>query len=201
VRFISNPSSGKMGFAMARTAWYRGAEVRLILGPVPLPGEAHGIRIQNVTSALEMRDAVMDNLSWADCIVKAAAVGDYRAQNVAAHKIKREKAGEPIFSLTQNPDIAAEVGASKKPGQLLIGFAAETDEITKNARAKMERKNLDLMLANDVMALGCGFETDTNTVRMISRREEVSISGSKEDVADAVWEYVSAGALLSSSAL
>jgi phosphopantothenoylcysteine decarboxylase/phosphopantothenate--cysteine ligase len=205
VRFISNPSSGKMGFAMARTAWYRGAEARVVLGPVSPPGNVHGLDIRNVVSALEMRDAVMDNLEWADCVVKSAAVGDYRAQNIADHKIKREKMDVMTLSLTQNPDIAAEVGVNKRAGQLLIGFAAEAvvnrgqdqvEELLGNARAKMERKNLDLILANDVTAPDCGFEVDTNTVRLISRREEVSISGSKEEVADAVWEYVTSGGLL-----
>lgn len=195
VRFISNPSSGKMGFAMARTAWYRGAEVRVILGPVPSVPCTHGLEIHNVVSALEMRDAVMDHLSWADCIVKAAAVGDYRARDRAEHKIKREKKDDLTLSLVQNPDIAAEVGSNKKADQLLIGFAAETDDLLKNARAKMERKGLDLMLANDVSAPGSGFGVDTNTIRMISRNDETQFSGSKEEVADAVWEAIASRGL------
>ncbi|MDR1622186.1 MAG: bifunctional phosphopantothenoylcysteine decarboxylase/phosphopantothenate--cysteine ligase CoaBC, partial [Synergistaceae bacterium] len=150
VRFISNPSTGKMGLAMARTAWYRGAEVRVVLGPVSPACSVHGLEIHSVVSTLEMRDAVMENLQWADCIVKAAAVGDYRAKEKAGHKLKRntkEAGQEEVFSLSlvQNPDIAAEVGARKSPGQLLIGFAAETDDLAANARAKLERKNLDVM--------------------------------------------------------
>lgn len=199
VRFISNPSSGKMGLAMARAAWYRGAEVRVVLGPasddaLASVGGSHGLEICNVVSALEMRDAVMENRDWADCVVKAAAVGDYRAASREEHKIKREKKDTLILSLVQNPDIAAELGADKRPGQLLIGFAAETDDLVKNARAKMERKGLDLMVANDVTAPGSGFAVDTNTVRLISKRgeamEETQFSGSKEEVADAVWETV-----------
>jgi phosphopantothenoylcysteine decarboxylase/phosphopantothenate--cysteine ligase len=187
VRFISNPSSGKMGLAMARTAWYRGAEVRVILGPVASVESRHGLEIQNVESAVEMRDAVMENLAWADCVVKAAAVGDYRASNVAGHKIKRESGGLSL-TLEQNPDIAAEAGAAKRSGQFLIGFAAETDDLVKNARAKMERKGLDLILANDVSDPAGGFGSDSNTVRMISRSGgETTISGTKEEVADAVW--------------
>ncbi|MDR1649051.1 MAG: bifunctional phosphopantothenoylcysteine decarboxylase/phosphopantothenate--cysteine ligase CoaBC [Synergistaceae bacterium] len=193
VRFISNPSTGKMGFAMARTAWYRGAEVRVILGPVPSPGNTHGLEIHRVVSALEMRDAVMSHLDWADYVVKAAAVGDYRARDRAGHKIKREKQADLSLELTRNPDIAAEAGAAKKPGQLLIGFAAETDAILENARAKMERKGLDVILANDVSAPGVGFGSDSNTVRMISHEDDIAISGSKEAVADAVWENLLSG--------
>jgi phosphopantothenoylcysteine decarboxylase/phosphopantothenate--cysteine ligase len=192
VRFISNPSSGKMGLAVARTAWYRGAEVRVVLGPVPA-GCTHGLEVHGVVSALEMRDAVMDNLAWADCVVKAAAVGDYRAQNKAEHKMKRGRGGETLsLSLTQNPDIAAEVGSKKRPGQLLIGFAAETENLVTNARGKLERKGMDLMVANDVTAPGSGFGVDTNTVRLLSRDGEAAVSGSKEEVADALWEYAAA---------
>lgn len=201
VRFISNPSSGKMGLAMARTAWYRGAEVRVVLGPVPGEamrsiGGAHGLEIYNVVSALEMRDAVMENLGWADCVVKAAAVGDYRACNREEHKIKREKKDSLTLSLVQNPDIAAEVGTNKRADQLLIGFAAETDDLLKNARNKMERKGLDLMVANDVTAPGSGFGVDTNTIRLISQSDEMQFSGSKEEVADSVWETVALKGLL-----
>ncbi|MDR2137244.1 MAG: phosphopantothenoylcysteine decarboxylase, partial [Synergistaceae bacterium] len=160
-------------------------------------GCTHGVEIRRGVSALEMRDAVMENLAWSDCVVKAAAVGDYRARDKAEHKIKRDPGGEETFSfaLTQNPDIAAEVGSKKRPGQLLIGFAAETDDVVANARAKLERKGLDLMVANDVTAPGSGFQVDTNTVRLISRDGETAISGSKEEVADNLWEYLAAGGL------
>jgi len=194
-RFISNPSSGKMGLAMARTAWYRGAEVRVILGPVPPVAleKTHGLEICRVVSALEMRDAVMENLDWANCVVKAAAVGDYRASHMAGHKIKREitqgSGSNLTLTLEQNPDIAAEIGNAKCSGQFLIGFAAETNDLVKNARAKMERKGLDLILANDISEPIVGFGSDFNTLRMISRvGGDTTISGSKEEVADAVWE-------------
>ncbi|MDR1875422.1 MAG: bifunctional phosphopantothenoylcysteine decarboxylase/phosphopantothenate--cysteine ligase CoaBC [Synergistaceae bacterium] len=188
VRFISNPSTGKMGMAMARTAWYRGAEVRVVLGPAPRVGSTHGLEVHDVVSALAMRDAVMENLEWAGCVVKAAAVGDYRSEERVEHKIKREKKDSLTFSLVQNPDIAAEVGKNRRAGQFLIGFAAETDDLVQNARAKMARKGLDLMVANDVSAPGSGFGADTNTVRIISDDDETQFSGSKEAVADAVWE-------------
>ncbi|MCL2009324.1 MAG: bifunctional phosphopantothenoylcysteine decarboxylase/phosphopantothenate--cysteine ligase CoaBC [Synergistaceae bacterium] len=193
VRFISNPSSGKMGLAMARTAWYRGADARVVLGPVPSAPENfyHGLEIRNVVSAIEMRDAVMENLEWADCVIKAAAVGDYRAPSVTGHKIKKEHGENLSLTLEQTPDIAAEAGAAKRPGQFLIGFAAETGDLVKNARAKMERKGLDLVLANDVSDVSGGFGSDFNTVRMMPRAGgETTISGAKEEVADAVWEKI-----------
>lgn len=190
VRYISNPSTGRMGLAMARTAWYRGAEVRVVLGPVEGTGTLHGLDVRRVVSALDMYEAVLEGLDWATCVVKAAAVGDYRAKNPAAHKIKREGRETASIELEQNPDIAAEVGRRKRPGQVLIGFAAETDDLLKNARAKMDRKGLDLILANDVSAPGCGFGTDTNTVRVLSREGETTLSGSKEEVADGVWNFV-----------
>ena len=190
VRYISNPSTGKMGLAVARTAWYRGAEVKVILGPVGETGTLHGLEVRRVVSALDMYEAVMGELDWASCVVKAAAVGDYRAKTLAPHKIKREGRETVSLELEQNPDIAAEVGRRKRPGQLLIGFAAETDDLLKNARAKMDRKGLDLILANDVSAPGCGFGADTNTVRVLSREGETTLSGSKEEVADSIWDFV-----------
>ena len=190
VRFLSNPSTGRMGLAMARTAWYRGAEVKLVLGPVEETGTLHGLEVRRVVSALEMYDAVMEELDWASCVVKAAAVGDYRARDRSPRKIKREGRETVSIELEQNPDIAAEVGRRKRPGQVLIGFAAETDDLLENARAKMERKGLDLIVANDVLAPGCGFGADTNTVRVLSRDEETVLSGSKEEVADGVWDLV-----------
>ena len=115
----------------------------------------------------------------------------HRAKHRSAHKVKREGRETVSIELEQNPDIAAEVGRRKRPGQLLIGFAAETDDLLQNARAKMDRKGLDLILANDVSAPGCGFGLETNTVRVLSRDGESLLSGSKEEVADGVWTLVS----------
>ncbi|MCR4818759.1 MAG: bifunctional phosphopantothenoylcysteine decarboxylase/phosphopantothenate--cysteine ligase CoaBC [Fretibacterium sp.] len=188
VRFISNPSTGRMGLAMAREAWRRGAEVRVVLGPIEAPCPLHGFEVLPVVSALEMRDAVTASLPWAHVIVKAAAVGDYRAKQRAERKVKREGREELSIELTQNPDIAAEVGSSKRPDQILIGFAAETDDLLRNARAKLESKGLDAILVNDVLAPGCGFASETNTLRLICRNgEDKSFSGLKEDVARAAW--------------
>ena len=136
----------------------------------------------------------MDNLPWADYIVKAAAVGDYRAKNIAEHKVKREGRGSISIELVQTPDIAAEVGAKKTGGQVLIGFAAETDGLMINAQSKMERKGLDFILVNDILAPGSGFASDTNTLRLVSRGGEEDggkiFSGTKEDVAWDIWDDI-----------
>ncbi len=191
VRYISNPSSGKMGVAMARSAWYRGAEVRLIAGPVDV--DAYGMNLIRVTSAEEMLDAVRENISRADYVVKAAAVGDYRAKEISPHKIKRGDKDTLTLELVQNPDISAEAGRLKRPGQILIGFAAETDNVTENARAKLARKNLDYILANDVTAENSGFRVDTNTLKLIPRNEDESVqtfSGLKDEIAFEIWSRI-----------
>ncbi|MBQ3456546.1 MAG: bifunctional phosphopantothenoylcysteine decarboxylase/phosphopantothenate--cysteine ligase CoaBC [Synergistaceae bacterium] len=188
VRYISNPSSGKMGTAMARSAWYRGAEVRLIAGPVDV--DAYGMTLIRAESAGDMLDAVRENLSWADYVVKAAAVGDYRAKEISPQKLKREGRETLTLELVQNPDISSEAGKLKRPGQILIGFAAETEHITENARAKIVRKNLDYILANDVTAENSGFRSDTNTLKLIPRSESEAVqtfSGLKEDISFEIW--------------
>ena len=189
VRYISNPSTGKMGVAMARAAWYRGAEVKVIAGPVEV--DSYGLEVVHVKSALEMLEAVKANLSWADYIVKAAAVGDYRAKEFHANKIKREGKDSITLELIQNPDIAAEVGKLKRDGQVLIGFAAETDNLLANAQEKLTRKNLDYILANDVSAKDSGFGVDTNTLKLIHKSKPVkTFTGLKEDIAFEVWSDV-----------
>ena len=190
VRYISNPSSGKMGVSMARSAWYRGANVKLIAGE-SVCADMYGLDVVRIVSAEDMLREVKANLEWADYIVKAAAVGDYRAKEYHGHKIKREGRDILTLELVQNPDIAAEVGRLKREGQILIGFAAETDNIADNAREKLSRKNLDYILANDVTAEGSGFGVDTNTLRLISRdKPEQIFSGLKEDIAFQVWDHV-----------
>ena len=192
VRYISNPSTGKMGAAMARSAWYRGADVRIITGPVNV--DCWGMESIRVTSASEMMSAVISNLSWADYVVKAAAVGDYKAKEISGRKIKREGRDSLTLELVSNPDIAAEAGKLKRDGQILIGFAAETDRISENARAKIVRKNLDFILANDVTGKDSGFASDTNTLRLISRSgSEEIFSGLKEDISFDVWSRIIAG--------
>ncbi|HOA76929.1 MAG TPA: bifunctional phosphopantothenoylcysteine decarboxylase/phosphopantothenate--cysteine ligase CoaBC [Thermosynergistes sp.] len=188
VRFLSNPSSGKMGYAMARTAWYRGAEVVLVSGPVGLP-QPHWAHLVSATSAEEMGRAVMEHLSWADVIVKAAAVSDFRAEERKSQKIKRQGRDKLDLQLVQNPDIAAAVGLNKRQDQLLIGFAAESEDLLENARSKMARKGLDMIVVNDITAPGAGFASDTNVVKVLDPKGVIAeLKGSKEAVADAIWE-------------
>ena len=189
VRYISNPSTGKMGSAMARSAWYRGADVRIIVGPVQV--DSWGMEQIHVTSASEMMSAVISNLPWADYIVKAAAVGDYRAKEISGLKIKREGKESLTLELVSNPDIAAQAGKLKRDSQVLIGFAAETDRISENAKSKLLRKNLDFILANDVTEKDSGFASDTNTLRVISRSgSEEIFSGLKEEISFDVWSRI-----------
>lgn len=190
VRFISNPSSGKMGYALARTAMYRGAVVQLISGPVDLKAP-EGVEVIPVTSALEMFEAVKEHLNDSDAIAAVAAVSDYRPEEQAEHKIKREALDRVERSFVQNPDIAAWVGANKKPEQILLGFAAETDDLAANALRKMERKQLNLIAANDVLAADAGFGTETNRVTLYHNDgSHTELSGSKDQVADAIWDSV-----------
>ena len=193
VRFISNPSSGKMGVSIARAAWYRGAEIKLILGASNNDLNLYGFQVEKVSSTQNMLDAVMNNLEDSDIIVKAAAVGDYRAKEFQAKKIKRQNRDEIQITLIQNPDISFEVGKNKRDNQILIGFAAETDDLIKNAREKLSRKNLDYILANDVSAENSGFAVDTNTLRLIAKNPDIPeaiFSGLKEDISYEIWDCI-----------
>jgi phosphopantothenoylcysteine decarboxylase/phosphopantothenate--cysteine ligase len=158
VRFIGNRSSGRMGFAVARAAVEQGAQVRLVAGPVHLPTPS-GVQRSDVRSARDMRAAVMQHIPQSDIFISAAAVGDYRPGETAAHKIKKQGASLTL-TLNENPDILAEIGALKRR-PMLVGFAAETDNLEKYARAKLARKNLDLIAANRVDN-GAGFDCADN---------------------------------------
>ena len=166
VRYISNHSSGKMGYAIARAARLRGAEVTLVTGPtfIPVP---HGVSVVRVESAEQMREAVLGRLDGSDIVIKAAAVADYRPRLRAEMKVKKSAAHLAI-DLEKNPDILSEIGAIKG-GRLLVGFAAETEELVANAAGKLARKNLDLIVANDVSQQGAGFNVDTNIVKLLFR--------------------------------
>jgi phosphopantothenoylcysteine decarboxylase/phosphopantothenate--cysteine ligase len=166
VRFISNRSSGKMGFSVARIARRRGASVTLISGPTALKPPP-GVKFLTVESARQMRDAVMEHLEEATVVVKAAAVADYCPLEAKREKIKKESEIWSI-SLGRTPDILSEVGA-RKGERILVGFAAETHELISNAREKLERKNLDWIVANDVTYPGAGFGRDTNKVTLLGR--------------------------------
>ena len=166
VRFISNHSSGKMGHALAKAARMRGAEVTLICGATAqaAPG---GVRYVKVTSAQEMRDAVMATLDAVDVVIKAAAVADYRPSKHETSKIKKKDETLTI-TLVRNPDIIAEVG-KVKGSRILVGFAMETEDLEKNAREKMMAKNMDFIVANDLTQEGAGFQHDTNVVKILDR--------------------------------
>lgn len=165
VRFLGNRSSGRMGFAVAEAAAEAGAEVVLVAGPVHLPTPA-GVRRIDVRSARQMHAAVLDAALRSDVYVAAAAVGDFRPTEVAAHKIKKCGDGGLSLELTQNPDILADV-ADLPQRPLLVGFAAETENVEAYARAKLERKRLDLIAANQVGG-GLGFEVEDNSLTLIS---------------------------------
>lgn len=166
VRYISNHSSGKMGYALAAAAAARGADVVLVTGPTELtPPPA--VTVKKVETAAEMLAAVLAEFADADVVVKAAAVADYRPQTVATQKIKKNDDAVTL-ALIRNPDILAELGA-RKEGQLLVGFAAETEELIKHATAKLTKKNLDMIVANDVTLAGAGFGSDTNIVKLLYR--------------------------------
>ncbi|MEW9123074.1 MAG: bifunctional phosphopantothenoylcysteine decarboxylase/phosphopantothenate--cysteine ligase CoaBC [Thermotaleaceae bacterium] len=167
VRYITNHSSGKMGYAIAERAAARGAEVLLVSGPtnLPLPVGATAI---HVTSSQEMYHVVMEHAQDMDIIIKSAAVADYRPEAVANNKIKKGEE-DLVIRLTRNPDILKSLGAMKKENQVLVGFAAETENLVKNAKGKIERKNLDFIVANDLTMEGAGFRGDTNIVTIIDR--------------------------------
>ena len=170
VRYIGNRSSGKMGYAIAAKAAMRGAEVILVSGPSALQAPA-GVKLLRVESAAEMRDAVWKEYEAVDAVIMSAAVADYRVKAAAPEKIKKTQ-DEWMLPLVKNPDILYELGRHKKR-QILIGFAAETQNVLEYARGKLEKKNLDYIVANDVTEDGAGFNTDTNRILMISRTGEV----------------------------
>ena len=196
VRYISNFSSGKMGFALAEECASRGAEVTLVSGPVTLKTPEGNIERIDVTTAVEMHDAVMKALPESDAVILCAAVADYRVENVANSKIKREKTQNPVIQLTPNPDIARAVGQAKRPDQVTVGFALETDNEQANAQGKLERKNLNFIVMNSLRDKNAGFQVDTNKVTIITDRGE-TIEGeckSKRDVArditDVLYKYL-----------
>jgi phosphopantothenoylcysteine decarboxylase/phosphopantothenate--cysteine ligase len=168
VRFVSNHSSGKMGYALARAAVRHGAaEVKLISGPTNLPSPVGGQTIR-VETAEEMYNATLAHFDDADIIIKAAAVCDWRPSSSAAEKIKKDGNEPPALELEATSDILAELGRRKRKDQLLVGFAAETENIEENAKVKLQKKKLDLIVANDVTQPGAGFHSDTNAVKVIS---------------------------------
>ena len=187
VRFLSNHSTGKMGYAIAKCAMERGAEVTLVTGKTALPLPPF-VKVISVVSASDMYEAVKANSGDADYIIKAAAVADYTPAVAAEDKIK--KSGENMnISLVPTEDILKYLGEHKKPGQVLCGFAMETKDLLENAKKKLEKKNADMIVANNLKVEGAGFGTDTNVVTLIKRDgvKELPLL-SKEQVAKAVLD-------------
>jgi phosphopantothenoylcysteine decarboxylase / phosphopantothenate---cysteine ligase len=189
VRYVGNRSSGKQGHALAAEAAARGAKVTLVSTvDLPVPPQADVVRVE---TAAEMEDAVHAAEASADVVVMAAAVADFRPARVAARKLKKQ-AGVPEITLEPTPDILAGLGTRKRPGQTIVGFAAETDEVRENAAAKLAAKGIDLIVANDVTAPGAGFEHDTNHVVIMDAdgtEREVPLAD-KRAIARAVFDAV-----------
>jgi len=181
VRFLSNYSSGKMGYALAESAAYRGAEVKLISGPTNLDIPL-GVERIDVETAVEMNNKVQENIKDSDIIIMVAAVADYRPANRSSNKIKKDKNKTLSLELKKNPDILKNTGKSKKEGQLLIGFAAESENVVDNARSKLERKKLDMIIANDISKKETGFVSNKNQVYIITENgsEELAVMEKKE---------------------
>ena len=190
VRYIGNRSSGKMGYAIAEAARDLGANVTLISGPSALPPLA-GVNFFKVESARDMRRLVLENFPESQIVIKAAAVAEYRVKNVADHKIKKNDE-ELTLVLEKNPDILKELGQKKQKGQVLVGFAAETQNLIQYAQSKLEKKNLDMIVANDVSKPQAGFNVDTNLIKLLKRDgsiEELPLM-SKKDLAYIILNHV-----------
>lgn len=196
VRFISNRSSGKMGFALARTAFRRGAEVTLISGPTAQQPPA-GVECVNITTALEMHQAVMERYEDKSIIVKAAAVSDFRCATQSDEKIKKNRSSL-VMELEQNPDILKELGRlCDHKRQLLIGFAAESSNIEEEGRKKLLDKKLDLIAVNDISSASAGFEVDNNQITLIDSFQVVKLlHTSKLQTADLIWDHVVSNEML-----
>ena len=189
VRYISNRSSGKMGFALARTALRRGAEVTLISGPVNLP-DPPGATMVRVTSAGEMADSVFAQAGAADVIVKSAAVADFRPTVCHEHKIKKGSS-DLSLDLVKNADILKGLGERRRAGQILVGFAAESRDHAEEGLRKLQEKNLDLIVVNDILGTQTGFDVETNQVTLIDKAGSIQMPLlSKEDTADRIWDRI-----------
>ena len=189
VRYITNRSTGKMGYALAEAARDRGAAVTLVSGPVNLERPA-GVEVVGIESSAQLCEAVLSRGDWADVVIQAAAPADFRPVSAATGKIKKTGAGMTL-ELENTTDIAAELGRRKRPGQVLVAFAAETDDVLDNARGKLDRKNADMVVANDVSRKDAGFGVDTNAVTLITRTDARELPlQSKRAVADGILDRV-----------
>lgn len=189
VRYITNHSSGKMGYAIAKNAMLRGAEVILVSGPVSIAPPPF-VKVVSVKTAKEMFEAVTSVSEEQDIIIKAAAVADYRPKEVSSEKIKK-KAGQMSIELERTDDILKYLGEHKRQNQFLCGFSMETQNMLGNSRAKLEKKNLDMVAANNLKVEGAGFQGDTNVLTLITQEEDVSLPlMSKEDAASKLLDKI-----------
>lgn len=189
VRYISNHSSGRMGYAIAKAAMLRGAEVTLVSGPTSLEPPMF-VDTVNIRSAADMYEAVMERRDEQDIIIKAAAVADYTPAEVSDEKVKK-KDDEMRIPLTRTKDILKALGENRKDGQFLCGFSMETQNMLENSRAKLKKKNIDMIVANNLKEEGAGFKTDTNVVTLITEKEELPLPlMSKDEVADHLLDSI-----------
>ncbi len=191
VRYLGNRSSGRMGYALAASAWRRGADVLLVSGPSPLPPPA-GVAVHRVETAEEMEGAVAMALPGADALVMAAAVADFRPADPAAEKLKKEAGGVPELRLERTPDVLRETRGLRPAGCVVVGFALETTDAVENGRRKLEGKGLDLLVVNDATEEGAGFEVETNRVVLLApeRPDEALPLLPKAEVADRILDRV-----------
>lgn len=189
VRYLTNHSTGKMGYAIARMAAYRGAQVTLVSGPVNLSAPV-GVETISVLTAEEMFEAVTRNFADQDIVVKAAAVADYKPAKISDEKVKKSDS-QMALEMTRTRDILKYLGENKRPNQFLCGFSMETERMIEHSRAKLEKKHLDMIAANNLKVTGAGFGTDTNVVTLISKEEIVELPCmSKEEVADQILDAI-----------
>ena len=189
VRYITNHSTGKMGYAIARVAALRGAQVTLVSGPTSLPAP-YFVKMVNIQSARQMYEAVVAVSAEQDAVIKAAAVADYRPKHVAAEKTKK-KDGDMAIELERTDDILAYLGAHRREGQFLCGFSMETEHMLENSRAKLEKKHLDMIVANNLKVEGAGFGLDTNVVTLITGDRELELPKlTKDEVAHRLLDFI-----------
>lgn len=190
VRFLTNRSSGRMGYALAEAAARRGAEVTLVSGPVALECPT-GVRREFVESTQDLYCAMERLCTEQDVIIQAAAPADYRPAHIAGQKIKKADGEAMELKLVENPDVAAMVGSKKRPGQVLVAFAAETQNLSENAAKKLDKKNVDFIVGNDVTRPGAGFDVDTNIITIFDRSGATELPMMKKtEVADKILDHV-----------
>lgn len=193
VRFLTNHSSGKMGYALAKAASYRGAEVKLISGPSELDAPL-GVDLTEIETAAELKNEVFSEFETADIIIMAAAVSDYRPKEFSSQKIKKSD-GNLILELERTTDILAELGKMKNNSQLLVGFAAETENLLENAQKKLSSKQADYIIANDISNKNIAFGSDKNQVSILSEEGTVQLPlAEKEKIANKIFDYILSGA-------